>query len=498
MAFNWEDFATGFLEQTNLEIDERAAEAEQLKRDQKAEARRNAPLVQQRQARARQASQLGVEAKALGATDEQLAIALNSGVAGIQDFTIKLREAAKQQKVKKLSQYDIEAIVDMPNIPSIDMSYEDMVEQVYGSRPSQPVAQAETPFWAKALGLSSVQDAERELATESFAQGMTVQQINDMVASSDYRKIEGMEGSYATYVDLPVFNSEQALDFVGTVSKTLADVESSRDYILFKEEVEDQFENEKITAEQLENQLAEYVVGKANLETSLIGMGDSYKSSFFKNPVMQKFFDDYLPEGMLERVSSPYMTPISEETVASEQQEQPENGEIVTTILPPAGTPEPAEAETVNSFEPLTTEEKALINKSLGNFAIFSDAEDKYVEFYTRDQWKNMKRSERKRLGLPESSLGGMNIYFRDEIQEILDGSPKSPSRKTFNQTRYKVKVRGKIGAFHVTKEQFEAMEDKWFEGDRPELTAEFYEEDEDNVKKLSKKLLKRYGVGGK
>ena len=45
MAFNWEDFAAGFLQQTNIEIDERAEEAETLKREQKAEARRNAPLI---------------------------------------------------------------------------------------------------------------------------------------------------------------------------------------------------------------------------------------------------------------------------------------------------------------------------------------------------------------------------------------------------------------------------------------------------------------------
>lgn len=503
MAFNWEDFAAGFLQQTNIELDERSAEAEALKREQKAEARRNAPLVQQRKSRARQAAQLGSQAKALGATDAQLAVALNSGVAGIQDFTTKLQQAASQRGIKTLSKFDIEAIIDMPDIPSVDMSYEDMVQQVYGARPTQAEVQGETPFWAQALGLTAVQDAERELATDTFSQGMTIQQINDMAASSEYSKIAGMEGSFVNYLDTPFFDSPKALDFVTTMSKTISAVEESRGFTDLNYDLEQRVKRGEISSEDASEKLASYVAEAANLETSLIGMGDAYKSSFFTNPVMQKFFEDYLPEGMLDRVSKPYTTPQSVEDSVAEDVPAAVSDDVASDVAKAGEATVPevttTELKDETNFEPLTTEEKALINKRLGMFAIFSDPEDKYVEDYTREQWKKMKRSERKRLGLPESALGGKNIYFRDEIQEILDDGPKESSlRKNFNQTRYKVKVRGKIGAFHVTKEQFEAMDDKWFEGDRPELTAEVYEDDEDNVKKLTSKLMKRYTTGAK
>lgn len=503
MAFNWEDFAAGFLQQTNVELDERAAAADTLKREQKAEARRNAPLVQQRKARARQAAQLGTQAKALGANDAQLAVALNSGVAGIQEFTNKLQQAASQRGIKTLSKFDIEAIIDMPDIPSVDMSYEDMVQQVYGARPTQAEVQGEAPFWAQALGLTAVQDAERELATDTFSEGMTIQQINDMAASSEYSKIAGMEGSFVNYLDTPFFDSPKALDFVGTMSKTIADIEQSKAFTEFNYAVEKQVESGDISKDEAANKLAQFVSDRANLETSLIGMGDAYKSSFFTNPVMQKFFEDYLPEGMLDRVAKPYTTPQAVEgsvstdvSAVNDEAVESDVAEVGEAVVPEVVT---TELKDDVNFEPLTTEEKALINKRLGMFSIFSDAEDKYVEDYTREQWKGMKRSERKRLGLPESALGGKNIYFRDEIQEILDDEPKKSSlRKNFNQPRYKVKVRGKIGSFHVTKEQFEAMNDKWFEGDRPELTAEVYEDGEDNVKKLTSKLLKRYTTGAK
>lgn len=330
MAFNWKDFATGFLEKTTETIEDKAAEAKQKRERQEALARQNASLIEQRRQRARTAATLGQQARALGATDEQLAVALNSGVAGVQTFYQNLQAAANQRGVQTLSSDDIDAIIDMPSIPPVDISYEDMVEQVYGARPTAvPTELSEPPLWASMLGLTAVQDVERDLATEQFASGLTVQQINDMAAASEYSQIPGMEGAYVNYFEDSFFTNEKALDFKQSIQKAINEVERSDPYRMFTNDLRLRVENGEMTPEEAGTETQEYVAEQSGLGLALEGMVATYKGSFLQNEVMSSFFESTVPASLMASLTEGFEDPAP---VVEEKQEEQEDDLEATVV----------------------------------------------------------------------------------------------------------------------------------------------------------------------
>jgi hypothetical protein len=340
MAFNWKDFATGFLEQTNITIDEKAADAKERKERQETLARQNAALVEQRRQRARAAATLGNQARALGATDEQLAVALNSGMGGVQTFTQTLQNAANQRGVQSLSPDDISAIMDMPDLPPVDMSYEDMVQQVYGARPTTvPGPQSEPPMWASMLGLTADRDMQNRLATEQFSGGLTVQQINDMAASSEYSQIPGMEGAYVNYGEDTFFTNENAVDFRTSMREARQAVESSDAFGVFSRRILADVDRGLITAEEGDRKTEEYVSDQMNLEDVLEGMVATYTDSFLTNPVMESFFNSFVPEDVMARLTEG-MTEPTTEAPATEDLEEGVEPPVAPSASPPEVTTE--------------------------------------------------------------------------------------------------------------------------------------------------------------
>jgi hypothetical protein len=340
MAFNWKDFATGFLEQTNITIDEKAADAKERKERQETLARQNAALVEQRRQRARAAATLGNQARALGATDEQLAVALNSGMGGVQTFTQTLQNAANQRGVQSLSPDDISAIMDMPDLPPVDMSYEDMVQQVYGARPTTvPGPQSEPPMWASMLGLTADRDMQNRLATEQFSGGLTVQQINDMAASSEYSQIPGMEGAYVNYGEDTFFTNENAVDFRTSMREARQAVESSDAFGVFSRRILGDVDRGLITAEEGDRKTEEYVSDQMNLEDVLEGMVATYTDSFLTNPVMESFFNSFVPEDVMARLTEG-MTEPTTEAPATEDLEEGVEPPVAPSASPPEVTTE--------------------------------------------------------------------------------------------------------------------------------------------------------------
>ena len=104
MAFDWQAFATAFLEGQTGAIRERKAEAKAYEERQRELAEQNNILRARREATAKQAAQLGQNAMALmdpgipQATKEAMvANAMASGPAGIQTFYNQLQAASNQR-----------------------------------------------------------------------------------------------------------------------------------------------------------------------------------------------------------------------------------------------------------------------------------------------------------------------------------------------------------------------------------------------------------------
>jgi hypothetical protein len=366
MAFNWKDFATGFLEQTNITIDEKADDAKERKERQETLARQNAALVEQRRQRARAAATLGNQARALGATDEQLAVALNSGMGGVQTFTQTLQNAANQRGVQSLSPDDISAIMDMPDLPPVDMSYEDMVQQVYGARPTTvPGPQSEPPMWASMLGLTADRDMQNRLATEQFSGGLTVQQINDMAASSEYSQIPGMEGAYVNYGEDTFFTNENAVDFRTSMREARQAVESSDAFGVFSRRILGDVDRGLITAEEGDRKTEEYVSDQMNLEDVLRGMVATYTDSFLSNPVMESFFNTFVPEDVMASLTEG-MTDPTTEAPATEDLEEGVEPPVAPSASPPEVTTEELTPVDNRRVEPRPTSRR-LVGYSLWN-----------------------------------------------------------------------------------------------------------------------------------
>ena len=143
MAFDWKAFGAAFLGEVTEGIEERGAEAKAYKEKQEEAAERNQSLITQRTSRARQAAQYGRQAEALMSTHPQgkalVRQAMASGMGTVQELYEKLYAAANAPGQNgRLGVDDVEAIINMPNIPAVDqslmdMSLDDYARKTYGA-----------------------------------------------------------------------------------------------------------------------------------------------------------------------------------------------------------------------------------------------------------------------------------------------------------------------------------------------------------------------------
>ena len=231
MAFDWKMFAGSFLEQITEGIEENTEEAKRYKEQQEQAAERNAALVNQRNLRAKEAAQLGKRAMQLGASESQVRTAMSSGMQGVREFYDKLEKVANQKGMKRLGVDDIEAIVTMPNIPDVnprfkDMSLEDFAQQTYGARglAAKP-PEDDVSFVGKMFGVGAKDRAKAQLAETEFADGMSIADINAAARQAEYQSL--IPGATMTFLDVPYFSSEKALDFSSNLIEAMDDAEEA-------------------------------------------------------------------------------------------------------------------------------------------------------------------------------------------------------------------------------------------------------------------------------
>ena len=228
MGFDWKMFAGSFLEQVTEGIEEKQEEAKKYKEDQEKAAERNAALINRRTLNAQNAAQMGKRAMNLGASQAQVRTAMASGMEGVAELYQKLEAAANQRGVKRLGVDDIEAIVSMPNIPSVDQSLqdigslEDFARQTYGAAglPMKPV-EDDTSYIGKLFGVGAKDRVKKELAETEYMDGMTIAEINAAARQADYQSL--IPGATMTFLDVPFFDAEKALDFSEKLVETMSD-----------------------------------------------------------------------------------------------------------------------------------------------------------------------------------------------------------------------------------------------------------------------------------
>lgn len=227
MAFDWQAFAGSFLNEITAGIDEREKEAEKYKEKREAAAARNAALVNERKGRASEASSYAKKAMNLGATENQVKSALSSGMSGIKEFADKLQAAANSKGIKKLGVDDIEAIVSMPNIPTVDQSLVDMsidefAKRTYGASAGDraPVEQ-EDNIIKQLFGYGDKARVKKELAETEYMGGMSIADINEMANQAEYRSL--MPEATMTFLDVEQYKPKAIMEFNNDLAEAMKD-----------------------------------------------------------------------------------------------------------------------------------------------------------------------------------------------------------------------------------------------------------------------------------
>ena len=155
--------------------------------------------------------------------------------------------------------------------------------------------------------------------------------------------------------------------------------------------------------------------------------------------------------------------------------------------------PEVIDPEAEGSTEaasPLTDEGKAIVEQALSGQLIKG-----YTAKFTREQWDNMSRKERKDNGLPESRLGIVGFDFKEDIDKMLEKPLRNLNikRNIDPDKEYKIKIKGK-GTYTVTGNQLSTMDDAAFTMPfKPSIEITEYKEGDSKAKKITQRILERY-----
>jgi hypothetical protein len=498
--FNLEEFGLGFLDGASDYLDTKSAERAADRKQEKAQARQNLPLIGKRRALARQAAEYGNQAKALGASEKQVAIALNSGFDGIQQFVTNLQKAADQRGMTSLSPDDIDAITDMPELPDVNFSYDDMFRTVYGTVPTEAKS-PDRSFLAKMVGAGNNDD----LARDTFAQGLTVQQINDMAASDDYTKMAGFDNAYINYTQKPFMDDVEGINFVEKYNKMKTDY-LKLDAVIAKADEIDLKIAQKVEAKrselgddpEAETKIAQFEMSlkrqaskeilqgfTSTLDPVVAGYSNKYGNSFYTNPAVKGFLtniygSDWVstqtkPKKVVDQKTGEVIT-VDKETGqevvgtkerASDLTIDPDYNETIKVT--PLDAPISEETITVGGEEkvivPFTEDQQERVKNYMDTY-LLPHMDDRYSMEYTRDDWDNMTRKERDKAGLPTSAVGSWNFEFRDDLEKAIEPSRQersingslglyaNPQEGAF----YKIKVKGRLGTYKISAEDLSAI----------------------------------------
>jgi hypothetical protein len=236
-SFDWKAFGAAFLGEVTEGIEERGAEAKAYKEKQEEAAERNQGLIAQRTSRARQAAQYGRQAETLmqaypqGKTIVRQAMA--SGMGTVQELYEKLYQAANAPGQNgRLGVDDVEAIINMPNIPAVDkslmdMSLEDYAKKTYGASTATQMAAPEddTSTVGQLFGFGAKKRVKQQLAEQDFGSGMTVAEINRLAKQEEYTSL--IPGATMVFNERNMFDTDKATDFAKILTTVMDDAATS-------------------------------------------------------------------------------------------------------------------------------------------------------------------------------------------------------------------------------------------------------------------------------
>ena len=215
-----------FLNELSEGIDRRTEKAEKYEEEQRELAERNAAIVNTRKLRAQEAALIGQKAIQLGAREQHVKAAMASGMTGVSELYTKLQQAANEKGVKTLGEDDIEAIINMPTIPSINPRYVDMglkefAQITYGVAPTQKQEmEPEGNILKKLFALDDMAVARNKLRTDKYMGDLSIADINEAARQAEYTSLFPDLGM--TLMDVEFYGPEDAGEFIKEFQEAVA------------------------------------------------------------------------------------------------------------------------------------------------------------------------------------------------------------------------------------------------------------------------------------
>ena len=329
MAFNSKEFQASFLNQVTGRMSEMTDEAKDFKQKQIEASERNKALISTRTARANAAVSLGREALQYipeGARSKAIIrTAIASGMTGVSELRNKLAKAHANAGLaagQTLSINDIEAVINMPNIPDIDTKYIDMPLEEFAKKTYGATAQAtefkdDTNIVGRLFGFGAMDRVREELGETDSMDGMSVADINAASRLAEFNAL--IPNAVMSFSDIKTFSKTEAFTFAKDISEMYDDAKNSKEaedeaekaqqVLLEKAKSEGRKLSEVTTTEILEaQQIATEVYAKEQVEEYIDVFAGQYGAvgGFFNQQIAMDQIDKLMGDGYLDILKGKY------------------------------------------------------------------------------------------------------------------------------------------------------------------------------------------------
>lgn len=344
MAFNKKEFAASFLNQVSDNMSDMREEAKAFKQKQIEASERNKSLISTRTARASAAVSLGREALEYlpeGARSKGIIrTAMASGMTGVSELRDKLAKAhanAGLSAGEKLSINDVEAIINMPNIPDInseyiDMPLEDFAKQTYGATAEAPEFKDDTNIVGRLFGFGAMDRAREQLGKTEYGNGMSVADINAASRLAEFNAL--IPNAVMSFSDIKTFSKTEAFTFAKDISEMYDDAKESKEaeaeaekaqQLLIQKAIDDgRKQSDVTTAEIIEaRSIATEVYAREQVEDYVDLFADQYGAvgGFFNQQIAMNQIDKLMGDGYLDILKGKHGLDVkkSEEKIVKEK-----------------------------------------------------------------------------------------------------------------------------------------------------------------------------------
>ena len=231
MAINFdaEAFLTGFFGETANIIKTKSAEAKEYKKEVKDLATRNLAEVATRKSKRDAGISIAMNAKALGASEEQVMAAAMAGPAALSAFYTNLSDMANALDVNKLDPETIAERINMTGDMSMtDMDLETLMNRQFGLDTKGISAEApKLSVMDRLFNKKATEKVDYELGQQKISGDMSYTDVNAIAAQAEYETLDPTATfSMRPYNDKKVYDLTDAAKLrnnVGDAMKLLGD-----------------------------------------------------------------------------------------------------------------------------------------------------------------------------------------------------------------------------------------------------------------------------------